>query len=94
MYVCVCLCVVVTVYHRYLDTILVPLFQFTETSYSVMENMGPATAAIELVDRQLTFNIVVNVLDVTGGTASGKTQYVWNCLCVCKKQIVYNLLNY
>ena len=46
-----------------------------------MENMGPAVAAIELVDRQLTFDIVVNVMDVTGGTASGETQHRMNCFC-------------
>ena len=37
--------------------------------------MGPATAAIELVDKKLTFEIIVNVVDVTGGNATGETMY-------------------
>ena len=41
--------------------------------------MGPAMPAILLVDRELTFDIVVNVVDVIGGTASGETQYKRNC---------------
>ena len=60
-----------------LITIIVPSFRFTQTSYSVREDMGPAVAGILLVDRQLTFDIVVNVVDVVGGTATGKTMYAW-----------------
>ena len=52
--------------------ILVPLFLFTENSYSVREDMGPATLAIELWTVRLTFIIIIRVSDVIGGTATGE----------------------
>ena len=58
-----------------LYNISVPTFRFNVSAYIVMENMGPAVVAIELVDKMLHFDIAVSVVDVTGGTATGETLY-------------------
>ncbi len=47
------------------------MFQFTQTTYAVGEGVGNAMISIELIDRELTFPIVVSVFDVAGGSATG-----------------------
>ncbi|XP_064394225.1 uncharacterized protein LOC135341566 isoform X3 [Halichondria panicea] len=54
----------------------IPIFQFTERSYSVDESDGPARPAIELVDKILTFPINIAIVDVFGGSATDGVDYI------------------
>ena len=47
------------------------MFSFTETSYDVSEDAGPAVVTVELSGADLTFPIDVTVETVAGGTAIG-----------------------
>ena len=52
------------------------VFSFTETSYDVSEDAGPAVVTVELGGADLTFPINVTVETIAGGTATG-TCYLW-----------------
>ena len=47
------------------------VFSFTETSYDVSEDAGPAVVVVELSRADLTFPIDVTVETVGGGSATG-----------------------
>ena len=47
------------------------MFSFTETSYDVSEDAGPAVVVVELGGADLTFPIDVTVESVGGGSATG-----------------------
>ena len=47
------------------------MFSFTETSYDVSEDAGPAVVVVELGGAHLTFPIDVTVETIAGGTATG-----------------------
>ncbi len=53
----------------------VPRFRFTSGNYPVGEAVGNAAIDIELFEGELTFPVTVNVIDVAGGSAFGKTMH-------------------
>ena len=54
---------------------VVAQYRFTEATYTVRENEGPAQLAIELFsDTVLTFPATVRVTDIQGGTATGRDE--------------------
>ena len=58
------------------------VFSFTETSYDVSEDAGPAVVVVELSGADLTFAIDVTVLTVGGGSATGTCYLSFDTLSV------------
>ncbi len=48
------------------------MFRFSQLVYPTAEENGPVTVTVELFDRMLTFPIAVTVMDIAGGSATGK----------------------
>ncbi len=52
------------------------MFGFTQFVYNTEEQDGPVTVTVQLLDRMLTFPISVTIIDIFGGSASGKITYM------------------